>query len=150
MNPDHILYDFKLKFRVDEFTIYKNNSWTWSLRPAQPTLGSGILSLNRYALHLSEVTDNEMKDLGSMIFVIEKTMKKTFDYDIMNYLMLMMVDHHVHYHVIPRYKQSKFFGDLSWIDNAWPGVPAISDKQHNDHQEIYPLILTALKHNLVL
>jgi diadenosine tetraphosphate (Ap4A) HIT family hydrolase len=150
MDSNHILYDFNVKFRVDEFTIYKNNSWTWSLRPAQPTLGSGILSLNRYALHFSEVTINEMKDLGSMIFVIEKTMKKTFDYDIMNYLMLMMVDHHVHYHVIPRYKKSKLFGDLSWIDTGWPGVPVISDNQHNDHPKIHPLILTALKQNLIL
>jgi len=77
-------------------------------------------------------------------------MKKTFDYDIMNYLMLMMVDHHVHYHVIPRFKQSKHFGELNWIDSGWPGVPAISDNQHSDNPEIHPIIFSALKHNLVL
>lgn len=150
MDANHILYDFKLKFRVDELTIYKNNSWTWSLRPAQPTLGSGILSLNRFALHLSDTSAEEMKDLGEMIQVIERTTRQVFDYDIMNYLMLMMVDRHVHYHVIPRYNQLKPFVDVDWVDNGWPGIPVISDNQHSNNIGILPTILSSLKQNLVL
>ncbi|MCK7537555.1 MAG: hypothetical protein MZV63_44675 [Marinilabiliales bacterium] len=113
-------------------------------------MGSGILSLNRYALQFSEVTINEMKDLGSLIFIIEKTMKKTFDYDIMNYLMLMMVDHHVHYHVIPRYNKPKQFGEVDWLDTGWPGIPVISVNQHSDKTNILPLIHSSIKQNLVL
>lgn len=124
------------KFKVKELTIYKNDSWTWSVRPAQPTLGSGILSLNRYALHMSEVTPNEMEQLREIINVIEKTTKRCFNYNIMNYLMLMMVDHHVHYHVIPRYDSEKKFNGLKWIDNGWPAIPVLSDNQHNNNSEI--------------
>lgn len=139
---------FYTKFRVKELTIYKNDSWTWSVRPGQPTLGSGVLSLNRYALHMSEVSTDEMKQLGEMIEIIEKTVKKTFDYNIMNYLMLMMVDHHVHYHVIPRYDSVKEFTGLQWLDNGWPAIPVLSDNQHADHPEILFNIKDAYLNNL--
>ncbi|OFX82829.1 MAG: hypothetical protein A2X00_06230 [Bacteroidetes bacterium GWE2_32_14] len=145
-----MLCDFKLKFKVDEFTVFKNDSWTWSIRPAQPTLGSGILSLNRYALHLSDVSLDEMKDLGKIIQIIERTMKQVFDYEIMNYLMLMMVDHHVHYHVIPRYSKKKIFANLEWEDNGWPAIPALGKNQHMDKPEIHKNLLQILKENLVL
>ncbi len=85
MSETKTFVEFKEKFRVDEFKILEKGAWSWSVRPAQPTLGSGILSLNRYALHLSEVTPEEMADLGELIGQLEKTVKTIFDYNIMNY-----------------------------------------------------------------
>jgi len=96
MGQTKVLEGFQEKFRVNELKILETGAWTWSVRPTQPTLGSGILSLNRYALHLSDVTPEEMADLGELIGQLEKTVKTIFDYNIMNYLMLMMVDHHAH------------------------------------------------------
>ena len=149
MNSNQLLNEFRAKFRLDEYTIYKNDSWTWSLRPAQPTLGSGILSLNRYALCLSDVTEKEMIDLRLIIQVIEETTQKVFDYDIMNYLMLMMVDRHVHYHVIPRYAEKKIFADLEWQDKGWPGIPLIAENQHNNHPDIHQNLVQLLKENRI-
>ena len=103
MSETKTLDEFQEKFRVDELKVLEIGAWSWSVRPTQPTLGSGILSLNRYALHLSDVTPEEMADLGELIVQLEKTVKTIFNYNIMNYLMLVMADHHVHYHVIPRY-----------------------------------------------
>jgi diadenosine tetraphosphate (Ap4A) HIT family hydrolase len=37
--------------------------------------------------------------------------------------MLMMVDPHVHFHVLPRYSGSKSFNGLSLGDAGWPGQP---------------------------
>lgn len=148
MDSSILFSEFRIKFNVDLYTIFKNKSWTWSLRPAQPTLGSGIISLNRYALQLSEVTPNEMEDLGALIQVVEKTMKETFNYDIMNYLMLMMVDHHVHYHVIPRYNGVRIFDQLEWFDNGWPAIPVLTDNQYKDLPEIHKSILRKLLENL--
>jgi diadenosine tetraphosphate (Ap4A) HIT family hydrolase len=54
----------------------------------------------------------------------------------MNYLALMMVEYHVHYHVIPRYEGNRFFSDLEWIDNGWPALPVMSDAQHNGNDEV--------------
>ena len=148
MDPDKTLHDFKNKFKVNELTILKNEAWTWSVRPGQPTLGSGILSLNRYALHMSDVTSNEMKKLGDIIQTLENVLKKTFNYNIMNYLMLMMVDHHVHYHVIPRYDDKREFERLTWIDNGWPTLPVLGDNQYSNETEILKKIQKALIENL--
>lgn len=139
--------EFNTKFRVDELLITSNDSWNWSLRPAQPTLGSGILSLKRYALTFSDITEKEAIDLQKMIKVIEGTTKQAFNYNIMNYLMLMMVDKHVHYHVIPRYDGERNCADLIWQDTGWPALPEIAENQHSD-KNILNIIQETLKKEL--
>lgn len=142
----HTLQEFREKFKVEELTILKNESWTWSVRPGQPTLGSGVISLNRYALEMSDVTSEELIKLGELIKDLEKVVKKVFNHNIMNYLMLMMVDHHVHYHVIPRYDGNRTFENLTWIDNGWPALPTLGDNQHSD-KNLLTKIQTVLKEN---
>jgi diadenosine tetraphosphate (Ap4A) HIT family hydrolase len=129
---ENTLSEFNTKFRTKKLLIVSNDSWNWSLRPAQATLGTSILSLKRYALHFSDITETEAQDLQKMIKTIESTMKNAFDYNIMNYLMLMMVDHHVHYHVIPRYDNKRECANLSWQDTGWPALPDIIGNQHTD------------------
>lgn len=120
---------FKLKFKIEELIIYETEYWLWSLRPVQSTLGSGILSLKRECLTFGELNQQEFTDLYNVIKVIERTLKKTFNYDIMNYLMLMMVDKQVHYHVIPRYERTIDFAETSWVDSGWPGVPNLAGEE---------------------
>jgi diadenosine tetraphosphate (Ap4A) HIT family hydrolase len=84
--------DFKKKFKTEELLIHETEYWIWSLRSVQATLGAGILSLKRECNILSELTQKEFLDFKNIIKVIEKTLKQTFKYEIMNYLMLMMVD----------------------------------------------------------
>jgi len=136
MSGTKTLKEFSSKFQIENLKILSTQYWTWSVRPSQPTLGSGIISLNRYALHFSEVTEEEMADLGILISKLEKAVKSTFDYDIMNYLMLMMVDHHVHYHVIPRYNGTRQFADLEWVDNGWPALPVLADSQDKGQSDL--------------
>ena len=148
MSETKTLAEFRSKFRVEELAILAVGSWTWSVRPAQPTLGAGILSLNRYALHLSDVTPTEMTELGELISQLEQSIKSTFNYSIMNYLMLMMVDHHVHYHVIPRYDGVRQFAELDWMDNGWPALPVLGDSQHKNHSDVLSSIRKALMSSL--
>ena len=140
MTETRTLEEFRAKFRVEELKILENGSWTWSVRPGQPTLGAGILSLNRHAGKFSDVSAEEMKDLAEMVGTLEVTIKQAFDHTIMNYLMLMMVDHHVHYHVIPRYEGTRSFAGREWVDNGWPALPVLGDSQHPDDPELLQLI----------
>lgn len=119
---NNVMNEFKLKFRIKELFIYETEYWVWSLRPVQATLGAGVLSLKRECPVFSELNQEEFSDLNNIIKVIENTLKKVFNYDIMNYLMLMMVDKQVHYHVIPRYESTIDFTGTSWEDSGWPGV----------------------------
>ena len=138
------LEEFRTKFRVDELLVLDSGAWSWSVRPGQPTLGAGVLSLNRHALRLSDVSTSEMAELADLVSTMEQAVKSAFNYDIMNYLMLMMVDRHVHYHVIARYDGPRHFAGLEWVDNGWPALPVLGDNQHSGHPGILFSIQRAL------
>ncbi|TXI48871.1 MAG: HIT family protein [Lysobacter sp.] len=144
MHDQNQLAEFRSKFMVNSLLVASTEFWSWSVRPNQPTLGASILSLNRYALHFSDVTPDEMADLSRLIGSLERTMKSAFNHNIMNYLMLMMVDHHVHFHVIPRYDGARTFGGLEWIDNGWPALPVMGDSQHKNQEGVLAQIHGAL------
>lgn len=95
------------------------------MRPHQATLGAGILSLKRECTMFSRLKPEEYADLNTIIKVIEPTLKKAFNYDVINYLMLMMFDKHVHYHIIPRYKATIEFLNKIWKDENWPDIPTL-------------------------
>ena len=140
MEGSQVLADFRAKFRVDELLVVRNDAWTWSVRPAQATLGSGVLSLNRYAARFSDVTAAEMAQLAELVARLEQAVYSAFDYQAINYLMLMMVDHQVHFHVIPRYDSRRLFAGLQWLDEGWPTLPPMTALQHSDHPGILALI----------
>lgn len=124
MNP---IVDFRNKFRLSELAIFETQYWTWSLRPEQTTLGSGVLSLRRGCSRFSELKPQEYYDLEIVIKVIENTLQDIFSYDVMNYLMLMMIDKQVHFHIIPRYATERWFFGHKWEDNGWPGPPSLKE-----------------------
>ncbi|MFF3242264.1 HIT family protein [Streptomyces sp. NPDC002870] len=121
------LAEFRAKFRLDELTIHSTEHWTWSVRPVHSTLGSGILSLNRYADSFAAITPEEGADLTAMTRHIESKLKSVFGPQKMNYIMLMMVDSHLHFHVLPRYATEQQFAGLGWSDSGWPTPPALTD-----------------------
>ena len=142
-----VMDEFRNKFKIEDFLIYESKHWVWSLRPVQATLGAGLLSLKRECPVLSELNQEEFCDLNNIIKVIEKTLKATFKYDIMNYLMLMMVDKQVHYHVIPRYERTMEFAGISWKDSGWPGIPNLAGNELDIH-ELHE-IQNAIKENMI-
>jgi diadenosine tetraphosphate (Ap4A) HIT family hydrolase len=135
-----VLAGFRAKFRVDELLVARNEAWSWSVRPGQVTLGSGMLSLNRHAARFSAVTAAEMAALAEIVGSLEHALRSAFDYQAINYLMLMMVDHQVHFHVIPRYDGRRHFAGLEWLDRGWPALPPMTAPQHGDHPGILALI----------
>lgn len=117
---------FAEKFRLAELTICRYDSWTWSLRPVQCTLGASVLSLNRPCEAWGEVTAAENAELASIVADMEARLRTLFAYEKINYLMLMMVDPHVHFHVVPRYSQPKSVYGIEWLDPGWPKPPELS------------------------
>jgi diadenosine tetraphosphate (Ap4A) HIT family hydrolase len=43
--------------------------------------------------------------------------------------MLMMVDPHVHFHVLPRYERERHFAGTAYPDRGWPGLPDLAASQ---------------------
>lgn len=139
------LAQFQEAFRVTELVILKNEYWTWSLRPIQSTLGASVISLNEFSTRLSDAPDGAGKSYLEMVKIVERTLSKCFSYDKINHLMLMMVDSHVHYHVIPRYssEQSKF--DYIWTDEGWPAFPNITKNHFDNNEVLSKLVLQYIK-----
>ena len=48
-----------------------------------------------------------------------------FGFERINYLMLMMVDPDVHFHVLPRYGSARTFAGVTFEDAGWPGPPRL-------------------------
>lgn len=126
-------YDsFAKKFRLKELLLHESNYWIWSLRPVQSTLGAGILSLKRYAESFSDINVEEGLELSEIVKIIERKLREAFVYDRINYLMLMMVDPHLHFHIIPRYSDTVEFENIQWFDEGWPGLPILDSGVTND------------------
>ncbi|HKT16146.1 MAG TPA: HIT family protein [Allosphingosinicella sp.] len=101
--------------------------WVVLLRPAQPTLGSLVLAAKSEARAFSALDPAAFAELGRVVADIEATLGERVAYARINYLMLMMVDPHVHYHVIPRYDGERAAEGLSIADTGWPKLPVLGD-----------------------
>jgi diadenosine tetraphosphate (Ap4A) HIT family hydrolase len=73
----------------------------------------------------SEASAAAFADLGNVVRGVETMLRATVNYERINYLMLMMVDPDVHFHVIPRYATPRDFAGTSFPDGGWPGPPQL-------------------------
>lgn len=118
-------------------------AWVVLARPAQPTLGALVLASTESATAFSGLSGQAFQILPKAIRDIEAALASAFAYDKINYLMLMMVDPEVHYHVIPRYAAPRTFRGRAFPDSGWPKAPNLADARALDADDI-----AALVHNL--
>lgn len=115
----------EIKFGDPQTRIAQTAYWTVLLRPKQPTLGSLVLVCREPAHAFSELSAGAYADLRTVIRAIEPMLRDVTDYERINYLMLMMVDPDVHFHVLPRYAASRDFDGTEFGDAGWPGPPRL-------------------------
>ena len=101
--------------------------WTVLLRPEQPTLGSLVLAAKSDATAFAALDPAAFAELGTVIWHIEAALMRAVTYERINYLMLMMVDPNVHFHVIPRYDGVREHDGIAVPDKGWPKTPALGD-----------------------
>ena len=120
------------KFGAPQTIIRQYQYWSVMLRPAQATLGALVLAAHEPAEAFSQLSPESFTELHSITGQIESALTKAFQYDKINYLMLMMVDPDVHFHVIPRYAQPRQFADMEFIDAGWPAMPNLGQINKTD------------------
>ena len=111
------------KFGYPGTMLHEYRNWCVLLRPAQATLGALVLAAKSAATEFSALPPEAFAELHDAVAGIETVLKDFKPYDRINYLMLMMVDPHVHFHVIPRYGATQEFEGLDFADAGWPGPP---------------------------
>lgn len=114
------------KFGWPETLVHEMEHWVVLVRPAQPTLGSLVLAAKSDATAFGDLPTGAHAELKQATSAIEAALGKAVSYERINYLMLMMVDPHVHFHVIPRYAGDREWQGLTFADGGWPGPPLLA------------------------
>jgi diadenosine tetraphosphate (Ap4A) HIT family hydrolase len=113
------------KFGWPATLIRDYRHWVVLLRPAQPTLGALVLAAKSDATAFGDLPAEAHAELKTVTSEIEAALREAVAYQKINYVMLMMVDPHVHFHVIPRYEGERERDGVSVTDAGWAGQPAL-------------------------
>jgi len=114
-------------FGYPQTLVHEYEYWCVLLRPAQVTLGSLVMICKQDVTQFSDISADAFAEMKQVTGDIETNLAQFRPWEKMNYLMLMMVDPHVHYHVIPRYSSDQSFEGAVYRDSGWPAVPQLGD-----------------------
>ncbi|MBD3733751.1 MAG: HIT family protein [Sphingopyxis sp.] len=128
------------KFGFPATLVAELEHWVVLLRPAQPTLGALVLAAKSDATAFGDLSAAAHAELKVATSAIETALGKAVGYSKINYLMLMMVDPHVHFHVLPRYDGERSGAGLTVADAGWPGQPDLGQAVKLDDAQIAALV----------
>ena len=111
------------KFGYPATLVREYEHWVVLLRPSQVTLGSLILAAKSLSTAFGQLPAAAHAELATITAEIEGTLTEVIGYERINYLMLMMVDPHVHFHIFPRYEGTRAIENVELADSGWPGPP---------------------------
>lgn len=132
-----------MKFGWPASAVCEYEHWLVLARPAQVTFGSLILAAKSDATSYGALSQAAFAEQGPIIADIERVLGNLVEYERINYLMLMMVDPHVHFHVIPRYSGDRQWNGMTFTDKGWPGPPDLGGATILDESQI-PLMAQTL------
>ena len=113
------------KFGYPATLVREFDYWLVLLRPAQVTLGSLVLAAKSDATAYHQLPRKAFAEQADAVAAIERSLAAFCTYERINYLMLMMVDPNVHFHVIPRYSEPRVWAGVDFVDAGWPGPPRL-------------------------
>jgi len=128
------------KFGYPATLLQDLEHWVILLRPAQVTLGSLVLAAKSDATAYGDLPREAFVEQGAAIAMVERALKNFCAYERINYLMLMMVDPNVHFHVIPRYSEPRGWGGIEFPDAGWPGPPQLGSAVQLEPERIAALV----------
>lgn len=134
------------KFGYPDTCVKEYEHWAVLLRPQQVTLGSLVLVEKSPATSYGDISVAAMAEQKQIAADIEQTLKTMFGAEKFNYMMLMMVDPNVHFHVIPRYSAEKEFAGVKFADTGWPKLPDMAHRHELTDPQREEL-LTRLRQN---
>ena len=127
------------KFGYPETLVKEYEHWAVLLRPRQVTLGSLVLACKDQAASLPEIPGEAFVELKQATRELELAIRHAFQFERINYLMLMMVDPDVHFHVIPRYAGKRNVDGIEFEDVGWPKHPDMT-RAHDVSKDVFARI----------
>lgn len=134
------------KFGWPATLVREFDHWVVLLRPAQVTLGSLVLAAKSDATAFGDLPAPAFAELKLATAAIEDALTRFTGFEKINYLMLMMVDPHVHFHVIPRYDGTRTWQGQEFPDEGWPKTPALNSAVALDAAQRDALVKALIAH----
>ena len=130
------------KFGFPATLVREYRHWLVLVRPAQVTAGSLVLAAKSEATAFGQLGAAAFAEQAVVVADLEQALAKSVNFDKINYLMLMMVDPHVHFHVFPRYEGSRTLAGLTIADKGWPGPPELASAIHLEAASLGAVVRT--------
>lgn len=124
------------KFGYPQTLVRDYEHWLVLLRPTQVTAGSLVLAAKSEAIAYGALPREAFTEQAKVIADIEAALQRAVTFERINYLMLMMVDPNVHFHVFPRYSGIRSFAGLDIADHGWQGPPDLKSAAALDEVSI--------------
>ncbi len=115
-----------LKSVDDSRLIYEGKYWQVALSTDQQYLGKSFVTLNRHAESLHQLDQDEILEFLDIVKKFENSVNSAFEPThfnwscLMNYSAGTHTPFHVHWHAIPRYKDSRKVAGQEFKDSRWP------------------------------
>lgn len=135
--------DTILKFGYPQTLLREYDKWVVLLRPEQITAGCLILACKEMATRMPDVSAEAFAELPKVTGDLERALQKVFSFEKINYILLMMVDKHVHFHVVPRYSGSRDAVNVVFHDSGWskfPNMTELNDLTSDEFQQLVELL----------
>ena len=129
------------KFGYPSTLLKEFEHWLVLLRPAQVTFGSLVLAARSNVTAYSDLPREAFLEQADAVAAIERALAASVEYQRINYLMLMMVDPNVHFHVIPRYSEARTWNGITFPDTGWPGPPRLDNAIKLDPEQLNRLVI---------
>ena len=121
--------------------------WTLVLNENQATLGRVFFALKRHETDVAALTEDELLSLWAFLRETRRALTALFAPDHFNYMFLMNLTPHAHFHIFPRYADVREFADQTWVDSCFG--------DHYDPNETRPVddaameaLVSALRHEI--
>src|SRR6185369_17304692 len=115
-DSDHPMNPTILAFGYPDSLVREFEHWVVLVRPDQVTLGSLVLAAKSDVTAYGALPPEAFTEQGEIVPAIERALQAFVRYEKINYLMLMMVDPNPHFHVLPRYSETRHWGGLEFPD----------------------------------
>ena len=99
--------------------VLVNDHWTLVCNENQATLGRVFFALNRHETDVAALTEAELISLWAFLRETKQALTALFAPDHFNYMFLMNLTPHAHFHIFPRYAAPREFAGQSWADSRF-------------------------------
>ncbi|MDC1287299.1 HIT family protein [Gammaproteobacteria bacterium] len=126
--------------------VYDYRDWALILNQYQFLPGVCMLVRKSHKEGLTSLSENEVLESHSILTSVEKALKKSFAPDWFNYLQTNNSVRHLHFHIIPRYKNPVRFAGEEFIDENFEGMPI--ERERTLSREMMDKIVHTLQSNI--